>query len=387
METAQDARSLAAVLRAQGLVPVHITEMTADAPAAAPTRRRRGGRPKLDDIAPFVRQLSVMLNAGVSLDVSLGDLAKQIDRTSFAGVVNDLRDRVWAGERLSDAMKVHSQVFTPLVVALVHAGEESGKLAQILGDLASYLESQVQLRRHVVTALSYPAFVAAFFTLVVLFLFLFFLPKFEGIYAALDQDLPLITVWALGVSAWMRRWFFLILVVLAGAVALAVVYGRTPKTRKRLDAFMIRLPVLGDVLLKSQLVRFAETFATLQRSGVPILASLDIAKTTAGNHVIEAALGQAREEILRGSFLSREMAKHPIFPQMLVRIVAVGEETGNTSELLAQAAAFYKDEVDASVRRATRLIEPIIIIFLGMAIALVLLAAYLPVFKLAEAMG
>jgi len=385
-QEAPDARALAASLRSEGLIPVSISEVSAQTIFAGARRQRGGGRPRLADIAPFMRQLSVMLRAGVSLVTALDDLSKQIDKPSFARVVEDLRNRVTGGSPLSVAMKTHPRVLTPLMCALVRAGEESGRLEQVTADLASYLESQISLRRQVSGALVYPAFVAGFFAIAFVILFVFLIPRFQGIYSGLGEQLPLLTTIALAVSVWLRHWLPVVVAVIVGGVLAVRIASHFPRMRARLDRVLIGLPVIGELSLKIVLVRFLETLATLQRSGVSILMSLDIARETAGNKVVEDALGQARMEVMRGSFLSRELAKSKVFPRMLVRMVAVGEETGNTEELLTQTATFYKEEVNTGIQAATRLIEPTLIVLMGIVIAIFLLAVYLPIFKLAGAL-
>ena len=379
---APDAHSLAATLRSEGLIPVSISEVSARTIFTGARRQRGGGRPKLADVAPFVRQLGVMLRAGVSLVTALDDLSKQIEKPNFTRVVEDLRNRVVGGSPLSVAMKMHPRVFTPLMCALIRAGEESGRLEQVALDLASYLDSQISLRRQVRGALIYPIFIACFFAVAVVILFVFLIPRFQAIYEGLGQKLPLLTSIALGISVWVRRWFFVIAAVVLGAVLSVRIAARIPRARARLDRLTLGLPVIGRLALKIVLVRFLETLATLQRSGVSILMSLDIARDTAGNKVVEEALGQARMEVMRGSFLSRELARNSVFPRMLVRMVAVGEETGNTEELLGQTATFYKEEVNTGIQAATRLIEPTLIILMGIVIAFVVIAVYLPIFKL-----
>ena len=381
VQEAGDARALAAALREEGLVPIAITEVGAPTAAQA-KQRRRGGRPKLRDVAPFVRQVSVLLQAGVGLVTALDDLARQIEKTSFAEIVMDLRNKVMGGTPLSGAMADHRQVFPDLVCAMVRAGEESGHLEHVMADLATYLESQLALRRAVVGALVYPAFIACVFCLVGAVLFLFVVPSLEATFRSLGADLPFLTRALLGSSVWLRHWILpLLLALVCVAIGLKAAL-RIPRVREARDALTLRLPVIGALALKVVLVRVLETLATLQRSGVSILRSLEIASATAGNKIVGDALAQARIEVMHGSSLSREMAKTEIFPPMLVRMVAVGEQTGSMDALLTQTASFYREEVDIGIRNATRLIEPIMIILLAVLVGLVVLAVYLPIFSL-----
>lgn len=383
----QDARLLASTLRAEGLVPVSITEVSAQAIFGDQKQKQTRGRIKLTDVAEFVRQLSVMLQASVSLVTALEDLAAQEEKTLFVEVLDDVRNKVVSGAPLSVVMKEHPKVFSPLLCAMVRAGEETGNLEQVLADLASYMESQIKLRRKIRTALAYPVFVSLVFCAAVAFMFFFLLPKFQGIFSSLGSKLPLISQLALGFSAWVHEWILLILVVVALLVAAVRLAGRTPTGKALLDNAKLKLPLVGPLCLKVALVRFLETLATLQRSGVPILMSLEIAKDTVGNRAIEQDLELARHGLMQGSFLSRELARSEHFPRMMIRMIAVGEETGRTDELLSRTASFYRDEAEARIQNITALIEPVIMVLMGIVVGFVVFAVYLPIFKLASAVG
>jgi len=326
----QDARLLASALRAEGLIPISIAEVSAETIFGDRQQKKKRGRTRLTDVAEFVRQLSVMLDASISVVTALGDLASQEEKTEFADVLEDVRNKVMGGTPLSVVMREHRKVFSPLLCAMVRAGEETGNLEQVLGDLATYMEGQIALRRKIRTALAYPAFVSVIFGVAVAFMFFFLLPKFQGIFDSLGSRLPLISQVALGFSAWLREWIVLIIALVVAAVAAIRLAGRTPAGGKVLDRVKLRLPLLGPLYLKVALARFLDTLATLQRSGVPILMSLDIAKDTVGNRILEQDLELARHGLMQGSFLSRELARSERFPRMMIRMIAVGEETGRT---------------------------------------------------------
>jgi len=383
----QDARLLASALRAEGLIPISIAEVSAETIFGDRQQKKKRGRTRLTDVAEFVRQLSVMLDASISVVTALGDLASQEEKTEFADVLEDVRNKVMGGTPLSVVMREHRKVFSPLLCAMVRAGEETGNLEQVLGDLATYMEGQIALRRKIRTALAYPAFVSVIFGVAVAFMFFFLLPKFQGIFDSLGSRLPLISQVALGFSAWLREWIVLIIALVVAAVAAIRLAGRTPAGGKVLDRVKLRLPLLGPLYLKVALARFLDTLATLQRSGVPILMSLDIAKDTVGNRILEQDLELARHGLMQGSFLSRELARSERFPRMMIRMIAVGEETGRTDELLARTASFYRDEAEARIQSMTALIEPVIMVLMGIVVGFVVLAVYLPIFKLASAVG
>jgi len=389
IEEGPDSRTVAANLRARGVTPVSLNEVSARNIFAGRRERRGRGRPTLLDVATFIRQLSVMLGAGVGLVAALDDLADQnkLERPRFGAVLEDIRNRIIGGSPLSTAIKEHPKVFPSLVPALIRAGEESGNLEGIMGDLADYLDSQVALRRKVTSALTYPFFIAVVFLGVVAALFLYFLPKFNQMFMDVGGKLPKITRVALAISNGLRTWWPAVVVVLVGGFVTVRLLRRLPGGRDFLDRLKLKLPLVGQVIHRVVLVRFIETLATMQRSGVPILMSLDIASNTAGNAVIEEAVRQARKEVMRGSFLSHELGRYAVFPRMMVRMVAVGEETGKLEGLLSRAAAYYKDEVDNSVQRMTRLIEPVMIVFMGVIVGFVLFSIYLPIFVLTSKGG
>jgi len=389
IEEGPDSRTVAANLRARGVTPISLNEVSARNIFAGRRERRGRGRPTLLDVATFVRQLSVMLGAGVGLVAALDDLADQskLERPRFGAVLENIRNRIIGGSPLSAAIKEYPKIFPSLVPALIRAGEESGNLEGIMSDLADYLDSQVALRRKVTSALTYPFFIGVVFLGVVAALFLYFLPKFNQMFMDVGDELPKITRVALAISNALRAWWPAVLAALVGSVVAVRLLRRLPAGRDFLDRLKLKLPLVGQVIHRVVLVRFIETLATMQRSGVPILMSLDIASSTAGNAVIEEAVRQARKEVMRGSFLSHELGRCVVFPRMMVRMVAVGEETGKVEELLSRAAAYYKDEVDNSVQRMTRLIEPVMIVFMGIVVGFVLFSIYLPIFVLTSKGG
>jgi type IV pilus assembly protein PilC len=385
VEDGSSARAVSAKLRKRGFTPVSVE--LAKETAAGTKLRQRGGHATLLDVATFVRQLSAMLGAGVELVLALEDLAVQEEKASFANVLQQVRSRVVGGIALSAALKEHRKVFSNLLCTMVRAGEETGRLDEVLADLAKYLEGQVALRRKLRSALTYPAAVMVIFSGAVAFLFLFLLPKFRDIFGGMGAKLPLISRVALGFSAALQQWWFLLVGAL---ILLALGYkicAATEKGRCLLDSLKLKIPIMGNVLRKIMLVRFLETLGTMQSSGVPIHMSLAVARETIGNRTLEEEIGRARDKVIQGAQLSHELAKSPLFPRMMVRMMAVGEETGRSEQLLKHAANFYKAEADAQIEDMTTLIEPIVIVMMGLVVGFVVLAIYLPIFSMGKAMS
>ena len=384
-QDAQDAKALAASLRSKGFVPISVDEDTPKEVFSDQATRRKRGRVKQIDVAEFVRQLSVLLDASVGLVTALEDLAAQEEKEEFNRVLEDVRNKVMGGNPLSSSLKDHPRVFSPLLCAMAKAGEETGQLEGVLADLASYLESAIALKRKVKTACTYPAFVGVVFSGAVGFMFLVLLPKFEAIFSSLGRGLPLLTQLALGFSVWLKHWFPLFIPLGIAAVLGTHLASRTERGRMFLHSLLLRMPLAGQLIMQISLARFLATLATLQRSGVPILTSIDIAADTVGNTMIEAELRAAREGLMKGSFLSRELARGGLFPRMMIRMIAVGEQTGKMEELLARTAAYYRAEAEAGIQRMTALIEPLIMVLMGIVVGFVVFAVYMPIFQIAGA--
>lgn len=385
---ALDAKCVAAALRDEGLVPIEIKEVATGEEA----QTRRGSqwmtaKPRAVDVLMFVKQLSAMLRAGVNLVPALDALAKQSGTQRLTSIIESVRNSVLGGMRLSTALRAHPEVFNELICAMVSAGEESGNLDGMLTDLAAYLHAQRALRRKVKTALTYPAFIGVVFGATVIFLLFFLLPRFQGIFDDMGKKLPTITVCMLALSAWLRAWSPVLLGVLVGAVMALRLMARKPKGRYFVDQMKLRIPIIGPLALKVALVRFLETLSALVKGGSPILMAMDVAADTANNKVVEEELQRVRVQVSQGSFISREMSKSEIFPDMMVHMISVGEETGSLSEQLQQAALFYKEDMDSRIEGLTALIEPVLIVFMGGVVDIVVLSVYLPIFNMSGGVG
>ncbi|MDP2921817.1 MAG: type II secretion system F family protein [Candidatus Omnitrophota bacterium] len=365
-------------LRKKGLVIISIEE------TAKKKQAFSKGAVKLEEIVIFSRQLATMVDSGIPLVQALDILCEQIEKPVFKGIVGKIRDDIETGSSLSDALARHPAVFSGLYINMVKAGESSGALDDILDRLAAYLEKANTLQRKVKSSLVYPAVVVTMAILITLVMLLKVIPTFKGIFAMLGGTLPLPTRILILVSDTIRQMF--VYVVIAAAVIVFGVksYMKTSRGKENFDRLLLSMPVLGPLFRKVAVAKFTRTFATLVKSGVPILTSLEIVGKTAGNAVIEKAVESVRNGIKEGENIADPLAKSGAFPPMVVRMIKVGEQTGELEKMLTKIADFYEDQVDAAVSGLTSLIEPLIIAFLGVVIGGIVIAMFLPVFKLTE---
>lgn len=332
----------------------------------------------------FSRQLATMVASGIPIVGSLDVLANQMEDKVFSRVLARIRDDVEAGSSLSEALHKHPRVFSDFFVNMARAGESSGKLDEILDRLAGYLEKADALARKVRSSLFYPALVSALAFLITAFLVIVVVPKFKEIFTALGGELPMPTQILLKTSDFLRAYFVAELIVAAALFALFQTFVSTKVGRLWFDRTKLKLPIVGKLLQKVAIARFARTLATLTRSGVPILTALEIVAKTAGNRVIELAVIAARSSIREGENIADPLAANKIFPPMVTRMIAVGEKTGELERMLSKIADFYENEVDAVVSGLTSIIEPLIIAVLGVVIGGIVIALFLPVFKISQ---
>ena len=353
---------------------------------AVPKIGGRSKRVKSKDLAIFTRQFSVMIDAGLPLVQCLEILAQQQDNKNFAMVLTQTRQDVEEGSTLAAAMARHPKVFDQLFVNMIEAGEAGGILDLILQRLSTYIEKIVKLRRDVISALIYPSAVIVIATAVVAVIMVFVIPSFQSIFTGLlgpGEQLPLPTRIVVGISDFLAGIGGL---VILGAIVAAVVgikfYYRTPKGRRLLDTFMLKLPILGGILRKIAVARFSRTLSTLLSSGVPILQSLEITARTAGNVVLEDAIRKVRDGVERGESVVEPLRASEVFPNMVSQMIGIGEQTGALDAMLGKIADFYEQEVDAAIASLLTLIEPVMIGFLGVTIGSIVIAMYLPLFTL-----
>ncbi|WP_166789951.1 type II secretion system F family protein [Cryobacterium sp. TMT1-2-2] len=372
-------------MRGMGLAPISVTEVTVG--TGLKREVRIPGLSKgvgLKDLAIMSRQMSTMTSAGLSLLRTLNILAEQTENAQLARILATIRSEVETGAALSEAMIKHTAVFPPIMVNLVRAGETGGFLENSLNSVAGNFESEVKLRDTIKSALAYPVVVLIMAVLAVIGMLIFIVPVFEKMFAGLGGELPLPTQ-ILVVLSKMMVWLGPLLLVLGAGFAY---WWRANKNseavRRRVDPFKLRLPVFGPLLTKLAIARFSRNFSTMIAAGVPILQSLAIVGETSGNWVIESALRKVTESVRQGGSIAGPLAQEPIFPPMVVQMIAVGEDAGALEQMLAKVADFYDQEVQATTEQLTALIEPLMIAFIGVVIGGMIVALYLPMFSIFE---
>jgi type IV pilus assembly protein PilC len=381
-----DATTEAAVvskLRTMGVTPVSIEE------AGAGTGMNReitfgvfGKRVALKDLAVMNRQMATMIAAGLSLIKTLNILAEQTENKELARLLGIIRSDVESGAALSEAMAKHPIVFPPLMIHLVRAGEAGGFLDTALENAAEMLEADVKLRDTIKSAMTYPVIVLIIAVLAVIGMLIFIVPIFQKMFADLGGELPLPTQILVGMSQGMP---IVLPILIVGFIIFSVWWNRnknTDEVRSRIDPLKLKLPVFGLLFKKVAIARFSRNFSTMMGAGVPILQSLSIVGETSGNFVIEQALRKVQESVRQGKTISGPLASEPVFPSMVVQMVAVGEDSGAMEVMLSKVAEFYEAEVDTTTKALTSLIEPLMIAFIGIIIGGMIVALYLPVFSI-----
>ena len=369
-------------LRDMGMTPVEVKK------AASGVKMEinlRPGRVKLKDLAVFCRQFATMVNSGLPILRALAILADQTPNKELAKVLTVVRLDVEHGSSLSMALTKHPKAFNNLFVAMVKAGETGGVLDDVLLDLADMIETEVELRRKIKSAMTYPIVVVALVVLIMAAMLLFVVPQFKTIYAQLGGSLPLPTRVLLAVSDLFKQYWWLMILMAFGARYALKRYKRTPAGRHLIDSLKIRVPVFGPLFHKVALARFSSTLGMLLKSGVPILQALDIVKETVNNNVLAKAIDDVKEAVREGESMAKQLAKHGVFPPMVVQMLAVGEETGQIDTMLEKVAQFYDQEVEATVDALTSLIEPLLIAVIGACVGGAVVALYMPMFKIIEA--
>ncbi|MGD0259595.1 MAG: type II secretion system F family protein [Verrucomicrobiota bacterium] len=346
--------------------------------------RTSGGRVGLADLVIFTRQLATMIDAGLAMVQSLQALADQTTNKVMRDVIRDVTARVEGGDSFSEALQKHPKAFNRLYVCMVAAGEKGGLLAEILARLAVYLENTARLRKKVKAAMMYPIVVTVVAILITVFLLVKVVPVFGDVFASFNAKLPTPTLYLINVSKFVKK--YLVLFALAGGGG---VYGwfyfiKTPVGRFFWDSRRIRVPLFGPIAHKICLARFTRTLASLIRSGVPILEVLQIVSQTVGNVVMERAVKTAAVDIERGESISAALARHPVFPAMIVRMVTAGEQTGKIDNMLERISDFLDEEIETTLSGLTAMIEPILIVFLGVVVGGMVICMFLPIFKLPE---
>jgi type IV pilus assembly protein PilC len=371
-----------AQLRGQMIVPVKVKPKAKDLLEGFDLLK---GKVTIRDLVIFTRQFATMIDAGLPLVQCLEIQAQQQDNKRFKEILSAVKNDVEQGSTFADALRKHPKPFDALYVNLVAAGEVGGILDSILNRLAVYLEKAESLRRKVKGAMIYPSTVLVVAIGVVVLLLVKVIPVFQKMFQDFGGTLPRPTQMVVSLSEWLQNWILVLLGVIAFAViAFLQARKRSPSFAYRTDAIALKIPVFGSLLRKVAVSRFSRTLGTMISSGVPILDALEICAKTAGNRVIEGALMKTRSAIAEGRTIAEPLEAARVFPGMVVQMIAVGESTGAMDAMLAKIADFYDDEVDSAVDALTSLMEPFMMVFLGGTIGAILMAMYLPIFKIAE---
>jgi type IV pilus assembly protein PilC len=367
-------------LRLRGLLAESLKEQRASGEDSARTTFKKI-KPKSLQI--FSRQFATMIEAGVNVVSALVVLEEQTEDAYLATVIGELRADVEGGLLLSQAMARHPKVFSRLYVAMVEAGEAAGILDQVLDRVAFQIEKETQIKRRVKSAMIYPSIVLAFATLTLIGMLMFLVPVFVKIFADLNGELPMLTQWVVKASDLLRDRWYIIFPALIVAVVSVRRYKRTERGRRQWDRIKLRIPMkIGQVVLKVTMARFSRTLSTLIAAGVDIIKALEITGTTAGNWVVEEALINVRARVHEGVPIAQPLVENPVFPPMVAQMVKIGEETGELEKMLGKVADFYEDEVDASISSLTSIIEPIMMLGVGLMVGVIIISMYLPMFKL-----
>lgn len=346
-----------------------------------------GGRVKAQDIAIFCRQFATLINAGVTILDAIEDVSDMSLNKSLAGMLKSISTDIRGGNTLSDSMKKYENTFGRVFIALVTAGERSGNLGKILKNLADYLENSVKLKRKVKAASSYPLFVLGFFACALAVMVFFLIPKFKDMFSSFGADLPLPTKIVMGISTTAINNLPLVLITLVVSVTGLIMFHRTSGGRAFFDTTLLQLPIFGEIFKKVVFARFFQTLATLIRSGNDVVSSLEIAAKAADNVFIEGKITKVKNRVVEGGTISEEMEKLRVFPKMVCRMTAVGEKSGQLDEMFDKLSDYYSDEVDAVVDALSSIIEPVLIVGIGGIVGGVVIAMYLPIFKMGMAMS
>ena len=374
---AENKETVVALLRKQQILVTAVTEKGKE--IAFP---KMGGGVKQKEIAIFTRQFSVMIDAGLPLVQCLEILGSQQKNRAFQKVLFEVRQDVESGSTLADSLRRHPKVFNDLFCNMISAGEAGGILDTILQRMSTYIEKRVKLQAAVRSAMIYPAAVITIAVGVVVIILWKVIPTFAALFEGLGAQLPLPTRITIAVSNFLGRYMWLIVLAIGTGVFALFQYRRTHKGKRHVDRIVLKLPVLGMLMRKIAVARFCRTLGTLLTSGVPILDGLEITARTAGNSIVEDAIMATRKSIEEGKTIAQPLEETNVFPTMVIQMISVGEQTGALDAMLSKIADFYEDEVDEAVENLMALLEPIMILFLGVMIGGIVISMYMPMFSL-----
>ena len=367
-------------LRVRGLLANSLNELAASGDDSA---RNTFKKVKPKTLQIFSRQFATMIEAGLNVVAALVILEQQTDDPYFAMVVKELRADVEGGLLLSQAMHRHPKIFDRLFVSMVEAGEAAGILDEVLDRVAYQIEKSTQIKRRVKGAMLYPTMVLVFATLVLTGLLMFLVPVFVKIFGQLGGQLPTLTQYVVSASDVLRTKYYIIFPALGGLIFGLRKYKKTESGRQKWDRIKLKIPMkIGQVVLKVTMARFSRTLSTLVAAGVDIIQALEITGQSSGNWVIEEALSDVRTKVSEGVPIAQPLVDNPIFPPMVSQMVKIGEETGELEKMLGKIADFYEDEVDAAIQSLTSIVEPLMMILVGLMVGVIVIAMYLPMFKM-----
>jgi len=375
---APDRNAAVAALRSKGVLTTAIKEK----PAGAAKKEKAGGKVKDKEMAIFTRQFSTMIDAGLPLVQCLNILAEQSESKNLRMVTTKVARDVEAGSSLADAFGKHPKTFDDLFTNMIEVGESGGILDIVLQRLSVYIEKAAALKRKVKAAMIYPLTIVSVAVIVVIFMLTFVIPTFAKMFQNLGAELPLPTKIVLWLSEFVQSWILLIIAAMAGGIYALRRYYATEAGKMVIDSLLLKLPVFGTLIRKVAVARFTRTLGTLIASGVPILEGLRITARTAGNKVVEKAVLTTRAVVTAGGTITEPLKASTVFPPMVIQMINVGEQTGALDAMLGKIADFFDDEVDTAVGALTALLEPLMIVFLGVVIGGLVVAMYLPIFRL-----
>jgi len=381
---AADQNAAAALLRRQGVLGATVTLKPKEFQFKIP-----GMQPKVSekDLVTFTRQFATMIDAGLPLVQCLEILGSQADNKTFATVINKVRTDVEGGATFAEALRKHPKAFPELYVNMVAAGEAGGILDTILNRLAAYIEKSMALKTKVKSAMVYPTVVIVVAVGVVFLMLIFVIPTFEKMFKDFGGTLPGITQSVIDLSKFLQSYWWVVIGSIVGTITLLKRYRKSKAGERQTDAMALKLPVFGTIIRKVSVAKFTRTLGTLISSGVPILDGLDIVARTAGNRVVEEAILKTRQAISEGKTIAEPLAATKVFPPMVVQMIGVGESAGALDTMLNKIADFYDEEVDTAVGALSSMLEPLIMVFLGFALGYIVIAMYLPIFKIAGSIG
>ncbi len=368
-------------LRGNGLLAQWIEELKSPATSSARGMFEKKVKPK--SLQVFSRQFATMIEAGLSVVTALVILEQQTDDKALAAVIEDIREHVETGALLSEAMSRHTGVFSRLYIAMVEAGEAAGVLDTVLDRVAIQIEKEQKIKRRVKGAMIYPSVVLTFASLVMVGMLMFLVPIFVKIFDQLGGELPTLTQYVLYASNALRGYWFIIFPVIGALIYGFLRWKKTDTGRQAWDRFKLRIPAqIGSVVLKVSMARWSRTLSTLIASGVDIMRALEITAQTSGNWVVEEETGHLRNRVQEGASIAQPLIDSAVFPPMVAQMVKIGEETGELEKMLSKVADFYEDEVDASIAALTSIIEPLMMVGVGMMVGVIIISMYLPMFKM-----